>query len=102
MTTIILNTRRLELFLLLVFTVSSINCMAQKATSSILVNFGRQLCSSPTSGSDLTLFDNAQSVSPGTLLQCNTSSTIGDVYSKFISYNSINNKLYINDIGERC
>src|SRR4029077_15932256 len=51
-----------------------------------------------TSGSDITLFSAAQSVSPGLLLQCNTTASLGNIFSKFVSYNAINNKLYINNI----
>jgi hypothetical protein len=87
----------LLLFSLITLTVSS---EAQRASNSVLVNFGRQLCSSSTSGSDITLIDAAQSSTPGLLLQCNTSVPIGNVYSKFISYNSVSNKLFLNNISD--
>jgi hypothetical protein len=98
MRTSILNTRRLEVMLIFVLIASSFNSIGQKASNSILVNFGRQTCAGSTTGSDITLFDAAQSVSPGLLLQCNTTTALGNIFSKFISYNAINNKLYINNI----
>ena len=98
MRTPILNTRRLTPLLLLVFVASSFNSIGQRASNSVLVNFGRQTCAGATSGSDITLFDAAQSVSPNLFLQCNTTAALGNIFSKFISYNAINNKLYINNI----
>jgi len=78
----------------------SLNSVAQKATNSVFVNFGRLGCNDDAySGSDITLFGDAQSASPELVLQCNSTDSLTNVFSKFTSYNSTNNKLYINDIG---
>src|SRR4026209_302577 len=97
MKTPILISRRLKPLLLIVFVASSFNSIGQPASHSVLVNFGRQTCAGATSGSDITLFKSAQT-SPGLLLQCNTTASLGNIFSKFVSYNAINNKLYINNI----
>lgn len=98
MRTHLLNFRSLEVLLILAFVASSFSSNGQRASNSILVNLGRQTCAGATSGSDITLFSAAQSVSPGLLLQCNTTVALGNIFSKFISYNAINNKLYVNNI----
>lgn len=75
------------------------SAIAQNSSSSVLVNFGRDNCGSSLWDSDVSLFGNALSASPTRLLTYNTGA-IGHIFSKFISYNPLNNKLYINDISD--
>ena len=77
-----------------------VSSMAQTATNSVFVNFGRRDCSGSFYGSDITLFADAQTTNPDLLLQCNTDATMGTIFSKFISFNATNNKLYMNNIGD--
>ncbi|HYV92826.1 MAG TPA: T9SS type A sorting domain-containing protein [Chitinophagales bacterium] len=84
----------------LISIILSFSSTAQTATNSVFVNFGRQSCNDSYWGSDLTLFADAQSTSPDLLLQCNTTDAIGHVFAKFVGYNALNNKLYINDISD--
>jgi len=77
----------------------SIIAKAQSATNSVYVNFGRLDCGDSWDGTDITLVSDAQ-INPDNLLNCNTDAEIGSIFSKFISYNATNNKLYINDISD--
>jgi hypothetical protein len=73
---------------------------AQQATNSTLVNFGRFHCdSSIFTGSDLTLVAN-DGTNYDLFLQCELSGLFSNAISKYVSYNGINNKLYINDISD--
>lgn len=90
--------RRLLIITLLIL--QSCTSFAQRASNSVFLNFGREACGQSLSGAEITLFGAAQTASPVLLLNCDVSSEIGDAYSKFISFNGINNKAYVADISD--
>jgi archaellum component FlaG (FlaF/FlaG flagellin family) len=92
--------RALIIYLLTWSAVLSFRAEAQRATNSVLSNFGRVSCDSTLWGSDMTLVQDPQGASPDFFLQCATTGTFDNVISKFISYNSTKNQLYINDISD--
>lgn len=92
----------LRVFILFVFAAILLSNYAsgQRATNSILSNFGRVSCDSTLWGSDLTLVQDPQGSDPDFFLQCGITDHIDNVISKFISYNGTKNQLYINDISD--
>jgi Secretion system C-terminal sorting domain len=75
------------------------SALAQQSSKSVLVNFGGDLCNAALSKSTIGLYGNAQTTSPVKVFSFNTTS-IGNIYGKFISYNPINNKLYVNNVND--
>lgn len=89
---------RLFIFAFILF--QTVAASAQRASNSVFLNFGRETCGQSLSGADISMFGAAQTASPVLLLNCDVSSGIGNIYSKFISFNGINNKAYVADISD--
>ncbi|MEO6356633.1 MAG: T9SS type A sorting domain-containing protein [Ferruginibacter sp.] len=88
--------KRIKLFLVLLVACSIHSYSQSKAINSCILNFGSTACGNKTAVT-FSLIGN-RLAGPYSMSSCAVNPPFSDVFSKFISYNPKDNKVYINDI----